>query len=82
MVSSVPEPNIDNRRLSPLQETILAFLATSGQPIGDRIGHLPRTGDVVDAVSRRRDKSGFASVSRARARLKRAGLVSAYSPHL
>lgn len=77
-----PKPNIDNRVLSPLQQSILAFLAAKWQPIGDRIGHLPRTGDVVHGVSRRRDKAGFASVSRALARLERAGLINAYVPGL
>lgn len=78
MVSKIPNQNIDNR-LSDLQRQILAVLATAGQPEPDgdyqRIGHLPRTGDIVDALGRRRDKAGFASVSRALARLERAGLV-------
>lgn len=81
MVSKVQNRNIDNR-LSPLQRQILDYLAHVGQPIGDRIGHLPRTGDVVDAVGRPRDKGNFASVSRALRRLCAAGLVNAYVPAL
>src|SRR3954471_158716 len=67
-------------RLSSLQRDILSFVTNKGQPIGDRISHLPRTGDVVDAVGRRRDNAGFASVSRALARLEKAGLVAGYRP--
>ena len=71
----VPERNFDNQKLSALQQ---AILAAKGPPIGNRIGHLPRTGDVTDGVSRRRDKAGFASVSRALSRLWQRGLVDAY----
>ena len=81
MGSKVPKQNIDNR-LSDLQTQILAYLATTGQPHGERIGHLPRTGNIVDAVGRERDKAGFAAVSRALSRLEKAGLISAYAPQL
>lgn len=78
-VTNVLIENIANR--SPMQQLILNYLATTGQPIGDRIGHLPRTGDIVDSVSRQRDKSGFASVSRSLRRLAAAGVIVAYSPY-
>ncbi|MBP1297459.1 hypothetical protein [Bradyrhizobium elkanii] len=82
-VISVPGQNIDNRsRLSGMQKRILVYLASTGQPHGDRIGHLPRTGDVVDQLGMRRDKAGFASVSRSLSRLNAAGLIDAYYPCL
>lgn len=69
--------------LSQLQRAILEVLATAGRPEPKEdgsvtIGHLPRVGDVVDALGRRRDKAGFASVSRALLRLERAGLVTSH----
>jgi hypothetical protein len=84
VAENVPDQNLDNRKLSALQRAALAFLATQGQPTpcGEgmvSIGHLPCTGDVVDALSRQRDKAGFASVSRALMRLWHRGLVDAYT---
>jgi hypothetical protein len=78
-VINIPNQNIDNQR-SGMQRRILAYLATVGQPLGERIGHLPRTGDVVDNLGLSRDKAGFASVSRSLARLNAAGLIEAYHP--
>jgi hypothetical protein len=80
MVSKVRNENIDNR--FAMQRAILAYLATVGQPRGDYIGHLPRTGDIVDGLGYARDKAGFASVSRSLARLCKAGKVDAYLPQL
>ncbi len=79
-VINVPQQNLANRR--DLQTAILEYLATMGGPEGDRIGHLPRTGDVVDAVGRQRDNAGFATVSRSLARLRRDGRVVAFQPSL
>ena len=81
-VSKLSDQNIDNRALSDMQRRILKYLATAGQPVGDLIGHLPRTGDVVDHIGMRRDKAGFASVSRSLARLRLSGLIMAYHPSL
>ena len=79
-VSKIPVQNIDNR-LSALQSDILDFLrsddATGPRP-GGYIAHLPTTGAIVDGVGRDRDKAGFASVSRALARLCERELVVAY----
>src|SRR5689334_7475553 len=80
-VINTPKQNIDNR-LSRLQRDVLAYLATVGQPQGDRIGHLPRTGEVVDAIGRNRDKASFTAVSRALSRLEKAGLVAAHRPSI
>lgn len=77
-VINVPLKNIDNRRTSDLQRQILHHLETVQGPSGGYIGHLPRTGDLVDAVGRQRGKAGFASVSRALSRLCRDGLVERY----
>jgi len=91
-VSNVPDQNIDNRSQASvskgpqktldnrfaMQRAILAYLATVGQPRGDYIGHLPRTGDIVDALGYPRNKAGFASVSRSLARLCEAGKVEAH----
>ncbi len=77
----LPDQNIDNR-LSEMQAAIVAYLETFPGPIGDRIGHLPRTGDVVDAIGFPRTKAAFASVSRSLSRLAQAGKVSAYSPSI
>lgn len=74
-VSNVRVADIDNR--FAMQRAILAYLATVGQPRGNYIGHLPRTGDIVDALGYTRGKSGFASVSRSLARLCKAGKVNA-----
>lgn len=71
----------DNRTaVSPLQHHILNVLAAAGQPIGERIGHLPRTGDIVDALGWPRNKSSFASVSRSLKRLEQAARIVSYSP--
>ena len=79
-VIKIPKQIIDNR--SAMQRRILAYLATTGHIVGERIGHLPRTGDVIDHLLMRRDKLGFASVSRSLARLRAAGLIVAYCPNL
>jgi hypothetical protein len=77
-VNNVPNENLDNRFAK--QRAILVYLATVGQPRGDYIGHLPRTGNIVDALGYPRTKLGFASVSRSLARLCKAGKVHAYYP--
>jgi hypothetical protein len=79
-VSNIHNADLDNRFV--MQQAILAYLATVGQPRGSHIGHLPRTGDIVDALGYPRDKSGFASVSRSLARLCKSGKVHAYYAQL
>ena len=71
-----------SNRLSPLQLDILQHLGTFGEVKDGRIGHLPRTGDIVDALGRPRTNSAFASVSRSLARLRKLGLVDAYLPSI
>jgi hypothetical protein len=68
--------------ISPMQHQILNILIAAGQPIGEEIGHLPRTGDIVDALGWTRDKSSFASVSRSLKRLERAGRIVSYQPFI
>jgi hypothetical protein len=68
---------IDNRLTRPDQ--ILAYLATVGQPRGNSIGHLPRTGDIIAALGLPRTRASYASVSRSLARLCKAGKVDCYS---
>jgi hypothetical protein len=82
-VNNIPNGNLDSR--FALQRRILAYLATVGQPQPSArdpdcvtIGHLPRAGDVIDALGLPRDKSSYATVSRALARLCKAGKVDAY----
>lgn len=68
-----------NRGLSQLQLAILEYLSTT--PACDvREGAVsmigwPRTGEIIDALGRRRDKKGFASVSRSLTRLAKADLI-------
>jgi len=66
-------------RLSKMQRQILAYLATTPQPVGGRIGALPRTGNIIDALCLARTESNYAVVSRALKRLEERGLVSSYS---
>ena len=78
-VVKIRNRNVDNRpALSPLQHQILNILTAAGQPIGEKIGHLPRTGEIVDALGWTRDKSSFASVSRSLRRLEGAGRIASY----
>jgi len=82
-VKKVRKQNFTNRHtISPVQHQILNLLAAAGQPVGDRIGHLPRTGDIVDALGLPRTKSAFASVSRSLSRLVTAGKVIGYEPSI
>lgn len=71
----IKKPNcpIDNR-LSAQQVDVLTFLARS---IGQQFG--PKIGEIVDGVGRRRDKAGFASISRTVNRLRSVGLVAGYT---
>ena len=74
---------IDNR-CSQLQGAILKVLACypkKGRE-GGYIGDLARTGDVVDALGRARDKAGYASVARSLNRLWVAGRIHAYSSEI
>lgn len=82
-VIKVPKWNVVNRHLiSPMQHQILNILIAAGQPVGERIGHLPRTGDIVDALGMPRSKASFASVSRSLSRLETAGRIVSYEPFL
>lgn len=80
-VNTVPVENGYNQ-LSPMQREILRHLATCSGPMGNRIGHMPRTGDIIDAIGRPRTNSSFASVSRSLGRLQAAGLIDAYRAEL
>jgi hypothetical protein len=69
-------------RLSGVQKEILSYLATTPQPevLGDgyRIHHLPRTGNIIDALGRPRTSSNYTAISKALKRLEERGLVSSY----
>jgi DNA-binding MarR family transcriptional regulator len=69
-------------RLSKVQKEILSYLAQTPQPealdYGHRIHHLPRTGDIIDALGRPRTPSNYAAISKALKRLEERGLVSSY----
>lgn len=80
-VNNVPADN-DFNRLSPMQREIMRYLANCDGPVGNRIGHLPRTGDIIDAIGRPRTNASFAAVSRSLARLAAHGLVDAYHAEL
>jgi hypothetical protein len=74
-------------RLSKLQKEILAYLVTAPQPVprGDGLltaYHLPRTGDIIDALGRERTAANFAAVSRAMWRLQTRGLINSYQAQL
>ncbi|RUV94329.1 hypothetical protein EOA75_11790 [Mesorhizobium sp. M1A.F.Ca.IN.022.07.1.1] len=81
-----PKPTFDNRGDAPPSSgaarahQILNILTAAGQPQWGKIGHLPRTGDIVDALGLPRTKTAFASVSRSLARLERAGRIVSYAP--
>lgn len=84
LVSKWPTCAFANRPLSQLQRAILEYLATKLPDRVDHghygygIGHLPRTGEIIDALGRRRDKCGFAAVSRSLTRLLAAELILAW----
>lgn len=82
-VNNVPHRNADNR-LSPMQREIIAFLRSIGavRPASERIGHLPRTGQIVAGIGREGDSAALASVSRSLKRLRLMGIVEAYSPSI
>jgi hypothetical protein len=75
--------DFDNRP-SQMQSAILEILASRGAnpPATGFIGNLPRTGDIVDALGRARDKTSYAAVSRSLKRMWVAGKVNAYSPSI
>ncbi|TIN20163.1 MAG: hypothetical protein E5Y51_03710 [Mesorhizobium sp.] len=82
-----PKQTFDNRVDAPPPSSgaarahqILNILTEAGQPLWGKIGHLPRTGDIVDALGLPRTKTTFASVSRSLARLERAGRIVSYAP--
>jgi hypothetical protein len=80
-VNKVADHNRVNRKrtsASIMQHMILNVLHDAGQPIDDRIGHLPRTGDIIDMLGLPRTKSSFASVSRSLARMETAGWIVSY----
>jgi hypothetical protein len=79
-VNKVQDDNIVNRRGQA--EAILAFLKKFAPVTGDYIGHLPTTGDIVDAIGRERNNASFASVSRTLRRLEAAGKIAAYQSTL
>lgn len=78
-VNKVQDQNVVNR-LSPLQRQILDVMRDrqAYRPRTEYIGNLPRTGQIIDALDRPRTPSSYASVSRALARLEKAGLVVSY----
>ncbi|MGN6451314.1 MAG: hypothetical protein ACTHLK_22520 [Brucella intermedia] len=82
-VKNIPKQNNVNRaRPSALQYAIMNILTAAGQPIGEKIGHLPRTGDIVDALGLPKTNSSFASVSRSLSRMEKAGRIVGYTPYL
>jgi hypothetical protein len=92
-VSRVPTLPFANRGLSQLQLAILEFLETKlpanidpNESVyrywGYNHRHCPRTGEIIDALGRRRDKAGFASVSRALKRLAKANLILCWYSNL
>lgn len=82
-VINISHENVDNRT-SQMQAAILEILASRGAnpPATSFIGNLPRTGDIVDALGRPRDKTSYAAVSRSLKRLWMAGKVNAHSPSI
>lgn len=66
-------------RLSKVQREILAYLATTPQPVAGNIAKLPRTGDIIDGLGRARSPSNYAVVSRALKRLEQRGLISSFA---
>lgn len=84
MTDPVNKVLVDNvfNRLSPMQREIMDYLANFDGPIGNRIGHLPRTGDIIDGIGRARTNASFAAVSRSLSRLRAAGLIDAYDTEL
>lgn len=82
-VIKIRKRNLDNRAtICALQHQILNILTAAGQPKGEKIGHLPRTGEIVDALGWPRNKSSFASVSRSLRRLEQAERIVSYEPFL
>ena len=83
-VNKVSEQNRVNRtaKRSTLQHMILSVLHDAGQPEAGRIGHLPRTGDIIDALGLPRTKSTFASVSRSLARLEASDWIVSYETEI
>ncbi|WP_374322886.1 hypothetical protein [Brevundimonas sp.] len=75
-VINLPNPPFDNRRSGPRsfqQSQVLDVLRALPN------GHIGmKTGEVVDALGRHRDKPGYASVSRTLARLRKSGDVEAF----
>lgn len=82
-VNNIPNQNSFNR-LSKRQRAILAYLdeRCAFRPLDERIGHLPRTGQIIDGLDLDRTPTNYASVSRSLERLRKAGLVEAYSPSI
>ncbi|WP_130229040.1 helix-turn-helix domain-containing protein [Bradyrhizobium sp. Leo121] len=81
--NNVPKRHLISR-LSKMQKDILAHLAAAPQPTpsprgdGMLIGHLSRTGDIIDALGRERTPSNYAAVSKALDRLNKRGLINAH----
>ena len=72
--------------ISRLQRDILQVLQAVPEnlrPNGDAwghsyIGHLPTTGDIIEALGRSRENKNYAAVSKALMRLEARGLLSSY----
>ncbi|WP_445222164.1 hypothetical protein ACKWRH_21100 [Bradyrhizobium sp. Pa8] len=74
-------------RLSKMQKEIISYLFTAPQPTphpsgGLTVYHLPRTGDIIDALGRERTAANFAAVSKALLRLEKRGLIYSYRAEL
>lgn len=82
-VKSIPDQKLFNR-LSPMQADIIRYLKSVRAlgPDGDRIGQLPRTGQIIVGIGRGGDSSAYASVSRSLKRLCAAGIVEAFTPSI
>jgi hypothetical protein len=74
--NKIPIQNIVNRtnaRRSDILDALDNLGALGAR--GNFIGHLPSTGDVIDAMGLARDATTFASVSRSLRRMAVAGLI-------
>lgn len=82
-VKNIPKQKVFNRvQPSIMQHQIMNILTAAGHPIGEKIGHLPRTGEIIEALGLPRTNSSYASVSRSLSRLEKAGRIVGYTPYI
>jgi hypothetical protein len=82
--NNIPHENLISR-LSKVQKEILAYLITAPQPLHEpneygtyNTTYVPRTGDIISALGRKRTPSNYAVVSRALRRLQARGLINVF----